>query len=147
MKEEDLGKLYPRRRRLEDVEGEAVLEDDVDKLHLLRQEYVMERKRQRMEKEPMREAASSSTDGAKYAEETGMDIDQIVTEVWGEGRNNKCIERDRTHDESVERERKLKYPWGATGKTGNLWSTIGQNEKSLERGRTREKPMERDRGN
>ncbi len=70
------------------------MEDEVGKLDLLCQECMTEHKRQRTDKEPMREAASSSIGGAKHTEEKGMDIDQIATEAWSERENVKCMGPD-----------------------------------------------------
>ena len=77
----------------------------MEKSDLLYPEYTTEHKMQKMENEPTHEAASSSTDGAKYTEEKGMDIDQIVTELWGERKHNTAMERERKNDKSRECDR------------------------------------------
>ncbi len=79
----------------------------------------------------MHEAASSSTDGAKRTEEKGVDIDQIVTEAWGE----------RGSQTPTVRDRKMKDPWSATGTMENPWSATG-NGKSMEHDRKPETSME-----
>ena len=61
-----------KKRKLQNIEDELMETDDGTRADELYQEYMREYK-----KEPMQEMASSSRDGANYAE-PGMDIDQVL---------------------------------------------------------------------
>ncbi len=80
-----------KRWKLEDIEDEAIKEGEPGKLGELYREHMAEYAKQKVDKEPMHEAASSSMVRATYVEaegqtrEPGMDIDQIVTEAWARG--------------------------------------------------------------
>ncbi len=77
-----------KRRRLEDIDNEAIQTDDPERLDELYTEYMHEAKWRRRDSEPMQEVPTSSLDPATHmavesnVKRPNVEVDQVVEKQW-----------------------------------------------------------------
>jgi 4-diphosphocytidyl-2C-methyl-D-erythritol kinase len=80
-----------KRRKLQDIEDEAMRTEDLKRAAELCQECMREHKRQRSEM-PLQERSSGSGDPVQYAEREEMSVDRVMAEEWAE--NERAMEEE-----------------------------------------------------